>query len=76
LGLPGEELMAKKRGIATLTRYFREVKLELRKVSWPQRREILVSTAVVIVTVLMIALYIGGIDYLFTIIIRIVTLRF
>lgn len=46
-------------------KFLREVKIELTKVSWPNRQEVIASTAVVIVAVAFFALYIGGIDLVF-----------
>jgi preprotein translocase SecE subunit len=58
LGIEGyESAMIKK-----LVRFLREVKLELKKVSWPSRKEISGSTGVVIVSVLIIAVYLGILD--------------
>lgn len=45
-----------------LAKFLREVKVELKKVSWPSRREISGSTGVVIVTVLIVAIYLGIVD--------------
>jgi len=42
--------------------FFREVKLELKKVSFPSRDELTGSTWVVIVTVIIIAVYLGAVD--------------
>jgi preprotein translocase subunit SecE len=43
--------------------FFREVKVELKKVSFPSKDELTGSTWVVIVTVLIIAVYLGAVDY-------------
>lgn len=43
--------------------FLRESKMELRKVKWPTRKELLASTAAVIVLVLVISLYLGLIDF-------------
>lgn len=67
--------MVERKATSNMVKHFREVKLELKKVSWPTRREITTSTVVVLVTVLVIALYIGGLDYLFTVIVKLVTFR-
>lgn len=48
--------------IKKLVRFLREVRLELKKVSWPSRREISGSTGVVIVSVLIVAVYLGILD--------------
>jgi len=42
--------------------FFREVKVELKKVTFPSKDELTGSTWVVIVTVLIIALYLGAVD--------------
>ncbi|MBW2092228.1 MAG: preprotein translocase subunit SecE [Deltaproteobacteria bacterium] len=42
--------------------FFREVRVELRKVNWPARKETLASTAVVIVLVFLVSTYLGLID--------------
>ena len=47
-----------------LAKFLREVKLELKKVSWPSRREIAGSTGVVILNVVFVAVYLGIMDYL------------
>ncbi|MBE3576804.1 MAG: preprotein translocase subunit SecE [Limnochordales bacterium] len=43
-------------------RFFREVKAELRKVTWPNRKELTTYTAVVITLSLIVALFLGVID--------------
>ena len=48
-----------------LIRFLREVKLEMKKVTWPSRKEIWGSTGVVIVNVLVVALYLGLLDLVF-----------
>ncbi len=45
------------------TGFLREFKTEMKKVTWPGRKETLSSTAVVIVTVLVIVLFLGLVDY-------------
>ncbi len=45
-----------------LKQFFREVRAELKKVNWPNLNEIASYTLVVIVAVLVVALFIGGID--------------
>lgn len=45
-----------------LVKFLREVKLELKKVSWPSRKEISGSTGVVIVNVIIVAVYLGFLD--------------
>ncbi len=42
--------------------FFREVKVELKKVTWPSRKETLASTSVVMALVLLAATFLGLID--------------
>lgn len=53
-----------------LRTFFREVRVELTKVTWPSRKELLTATAVVIVAVVIAAVYIGVFDFIWNIIIR------
>ncbi|RMF87799.1 MAG: preprotein translocase subunit SecE [Nitrospinota bacterium] len=43
--------------------FLREVRMEMKKVTWPSRKETISSTAVVIVVVLLIATYLGVVDF-------------
>jgi len=47
-----------------ITNFLREVKVELNKVSWSTRKELVGSTIVVIIITLILAFYIGLIDIL------------
>lgn len=42
--------------------FLRDAKTELKKVKWPTRKELLASTTMVIILVLIIALYLGLVD--------------
>jgi preprotein translocase subunit SecE len=42
--------------------FLREVKTELKKVTWPARKDALAGTAVVLVAVFVIALFLGIVD--------------
>ncbi|ADL11700.1 preprotein translocase subunit SecE [Acetohalobium arabaticum] len=53
-----------------IKKFFREVKAELKKVNWPNQSVLLSYTTVVIVTVLAVMLFIGGVDLIFS---RIIT---
>jgi preprotein translocase subunit SecE len=46
--------------------FFKEVKLELKKVNWPTKKETIKYTLVVITTLLVVALFLGGVDFLLT----------
>ena len=43
--------------------FLRESKMELKKVKWPTRKELLASTGVVIVLVLVVSFFLGLIDF-------------
>ncbi|MBW1782650.1 MAG: preprotein translocase subunit SecE [Deltaproteobacteria bacterium] len=43
--------------------FLREAKMELKKVKWPTRKELLASTAVVIVLTLLVAFFLGLVDF-------------
>ena len=45
-----------------LITFLREVRLEMKKVSWPSYKEVTGSTGVVIVSVAIVAVYLGIID--------------
>ncbi len=45
--------------------YLKEVVQELKKVSWPSRQETLNKTLLVIVVTTLLAVYVGGSDFLF-----------
>lgn len=46
--------------------FFGEVKLELSRVTWPTRNEVIKLTLTVFLISGIIAAYVGGLDYLFT----------
>ena len=47
-------------------KYFGEVKIEISKVIWPKRNEVIKLTVTVISISLIVGLYLGGIDYALT----------
>lgn len=53
-----------------IKKFLREVKAELKKVNWPNREVLISYTMVVIVTVIIMAIFIGGVDLIFSQIIR------
>lgn len=46
--------------------FFSEVRLELTKVTWPKREEVIKLTLIVLMVSGFVGLYVGGLDYLFT----------
>lgn len=45
-----------------IQQFFKEVMAELRKVNWPNRREITNSTTVVLVVTVILAFFLGAVD--------------
>ena len=58
--------------IKSSIQFLREVKIELKKVTWPSRKQTIGSTAVVIVLVLIISLFLGVVDIGLSSLIRVV----
>ena len=50
--------------------FLREVFTELKKVNWLNRKEVLKYTLIVIVISLVVAIFLGGLDSLFTTLLR------
>ena len=50
--------------LASLKNFIREAKAELKKVTWPTRRQIWYWTVIVIVFTLCVSLYLGLIDFI------------
>lgn len=50
--------------------YFREVRAEMKHVSWPSRRLTVVYTVVVVLVSLAVAVYLGLLDYVFSAVIK------
>lgn len=47
-----------------LTKFLREVRSEMRKVSWPNRKELITYTIVVIITVIIVSVFTSVVDVL------------
>jgi preprotein translocase subunit SecE len=59
--------IARKDGpIQKLTRYLHEVRVELKKTTWPPRPELIAATKVVLGTVIVVGVYMGVLDFLLT----------
>ena len=48
--------------IEKIIQFFREVRIEIKKISWPSRNETIASTSIVIIIVLVIGLFLGMVD--------------
>ena len=49
--------------IQKVTQFLKEAKVELKKVVWPSPKQTMASTAVVIIIVFIVSIYLGIIDY-------------
>ncbi len=64
--------IAKPNFIEATVQFLREVKVELKKVTWPSRKQTIGSTVVVLVLVLLISLFLGVVDMGLSQLIRVV----
>ena len=55
--------------------YFSEVRAELSKVTWPKRQEVVRLTLVVFAISVIVAFYVGGLDYVFTKLLELIVAR-
>jgi preprotein translocase subunit SecE len=56
----------------TMLQFLREVKIELKKVTWPSRKQTIGSTVVVIILVIIISLFLGVVDIGLSSLVRVV----
>ena len=68
LGWPGRKL-------AELRAFFTEVRSELKKVTWPSRKEVYSTTLVVIATSILFGFYLWGLDLAFSRVMSLVLAR-
>lgn len=55
-----------------ITRFTRETKVELKKVTWPTKQELIANTAVVLIAVVICAALIWVIDSFFNVVFRLI----
>lgn len=56
----------KKPGLfARMSKYLRDTRSEVKKIVWPNRQQVINNTGVVVVTIIVIGLIIGGLDSIF-----------
>ena len=55
-----------------ITGFFREVKAEMQKVTWPTREELMGSTGVVLVTMLILSTFVGITDFILSHLLKII----
>ncbi|NLX71602.1 MAG: preprotein translocase subunit SecE [Clostridiales bacterium] len=67
---PEAKTKKQKRGII---KYFREVVSELKKVSWPSRKELINSTVAAIVFIIVFAIVVGLVDLILGQLLKLIT---
>jgi preprotein translocase subunit SecE len=55
-----------------IIRFLKEAKSELKKVTWPTRKQTLASTSVVIIVVIIVSIFLGIVDFGLAKVIRLV----
>ena len=50
--------------------FFKEVKLEMKKVNWPSKGKVFKDTLIVLGVSLALAVFLGGLDFLFSILLN------
>jgi len=55
--------------------FFKEVWVEMKRVSWLSRRDVLRYTLIVLGVTIVVAIFLGGLDYIFTALIKIFVLK-
>ena len=56
--------------IDKVRQFLSEFRVEMKKVTWPNRKEVVASTGVVLVVVLFVSFYLGFADYVLTKLLR------
>ena len=56
-------------------RFFHDIRIELKKVTWPTKRELLVYTGVVIVVILIVGIFFWILDTGFTALLKLIIRR-
>jgi preprotein translocase subunit SecE len=55
---------------AKIVNFLKEVKMEMKKINWPDKQKTIKYTMVVLGISLVISIYLGGLDFLFTFLLR------
>ncbi len=56
--------------IKKIISFLSEVKMEINKVSWPDDKEVFRYTIIVVVVSIVVAVFLGGLDFIFTILLN------
>ena len=55
-----------------IKQFLKEFRIEMKKVSWPSRKEVVASTGVVLFVVFLISFYLGMADFIFSKLLRMI----
>ncbi|MDP2910299.1 MAG: preprotein translocase subunit SecE [bacterium] len=53
-----------------LSEFLKEVRLETKKVNWPSRKETVKYTLIIVGVSLIVAVFLGGIDFIFSLLLN------
>jgi preprotein translocase subunit SecE len=62
-------------GVNKIQEFFKEVLVEMKRVSWLSRKDVVRYTFIVLGITIVVALFLGGLDFIFTEVIKIFILR-
>ncbi len=57
--------------LTKVTRFLKEVSAEMKKVTWPNKKEVMASTIVVIILVIIVGIFVSTMDFFLSIFLRI-----
>jgi preprotein translocase subunit SecE len=72
ISVPKEEKSIARRQPNRIQRYFTETIGELRKVTWPTRKEAINLTIVVLIVMTVMSIFLGGLDFIFNRVINLI----
>ena len=68
---------SEKKGLGTkISTYFREMRSELKKVVWPNRKQLINNTAIVLVALVVFGALVAGLDFVFRYVVDKIILSF
>jgi len=56
--------------LTSIRKYMREVQVEAKKVVWPERKELIQATIMVLAMVIFLAIFLWGVDSIFSLLIK------
>ncbi len=69
MGVPAKKEV---KGIQKLNKHFKDVKVEMKKVHWPTRKELLVFTVIVLISIFSVGVFFWFLDTGFNALLRLV----